>query len=55
MSSLIDETVQQDVSAMENTTLVPWSRHVNKMAPRVLVLRRQLFLEGWKEQQTGQW
>jgi hypothetical protein len=45
-SLLIDETLQHELSGLENVALVPGSRRVDKMAPRVPTLRNQLFLEG---------
>jgi hypothetical protein len=45
-SPLMDETLQHEVSSLENAALVPRSRRIDKMAPRVSALRNQVFSEG---------
>ena len=45
-SSLIDETLHDELSALENAVLMPRSHHVDEMTPHVLVLHSQLFSKG---------
>jgi hypothetical protein len=45
-SPLIDETLQHELSGLENAALVPRSHRVDKMALRVPAPRNHLFSEG---------